>query len=176
MFRSYKTLFYFEEKTMSISLPLVSTIAGFLTTRQQKLATAESCTGGGLAYVLTEIPGSSNWFEQGWVTYSNTAKMRELGVDAVPLHAFGAVSSEVAAAMVEGILQQAPVDFAISVTGIAGPDGGTDTKPLGLVWFGFGQREQAVETVSHIFTGDRAAIREQAIIFALEGWLERYSV
>lgn len=160
---------------MTISRPLVSAIAGYLTTHKQKLATAESCTGGGLAYALTEIPGSSHWFEQGWITYSNAAKMHELAVEAKLLQQFGAVSAEVAAAMVEGVWQQTPVDFAISVTGIAGPDGGSASKPVGLVWFGFGKRGEAIETISDVFAGDRTMIREQAIMFALKKWIARYT-
>ncbi len=160
---------------MPTSLSLVTQIATFLTQQQLTLATAESCTAGGLAYALTQVPGSSAWYEQGWISYSNAAKMRELGVDATLLQRFGAVSAEVAEAMVQGILQHAPVDFGISITGIAGPDGGTTVKPVGLVWFGFGQRDESVATMSRVFVGDRTAVREQAIIFALEEWLVRYT-
>lgn len=160
---------------MSLELTLVQKMAKHLTTHKQRLATAESCTGGGLAYALTEIPGSSHWFEQGWITYSNAAKMRELAVNETLLQQFGAVSAEIAEAMVQGILTHAPVDFGISITGIAGPDGGTPTKPVGLVWFGFGARDEAIDTISQLFHGDRTSIRAQAIQFALEGWLTRFN-
>jgi len=152
----------------------ISVLAAYLNAHQQKLATAESCTGGGLAYALTAVPGSSAWFEQGWVTYSNGAKTRELGVDKALLQRVGAVSAEVAEAMTIGVLMQSPVDYAISITGIAGPDGGSADKPVGLVWFGFAQKGAQAWTVSQQFGGDRTAIREQAIRFAVETWITQY--
>ena len=138
--------------------------------RAQKLtiATAESCTGGLIAGLLTEIPGSSDVVERGFVTYSNEAKSELLGVAPALIAAQGAVSAEVAAAMAEGALARAPVDLSVAITGIAGPGGGTATKPVGLVWFAGGRRGGQMVTESHIFSGDRAAVRLAATQRALE--------
>lgn len=158
-------------------MPLMDTlrdIAASLVARQQRLATAESCTGGGLAYALTSIPGSSDWYEQGWVTYSNAAKTHELDVPDATLASFGAVSAETASAMIAGIWAHSPADLAMSVTGIAGPSGGSSAKPVGLVWFAWGERGQTIHTESKIFSGDRIQIREQAILYALQGFTARY--
>lgn len=113
--------------------------------QQQKkvLATAESCTGGLLSGLLTEIPGSSQWFDRGFVTYSNESKTEMLDVPAQMIQEFGAVSNEVAEAMARGVLAKSNADIAVSITGIAGPDGGNDTKPVGTVCFGFAQRNVA---------------------------------
>jgi nicotinamide-nucleotide amidase len=136
--------------------------------RQLKLATAESCTGGMVAAVLTDIAGSSDIVERGFVTYSNAAKMEMLGVSAQMILAHGAVSPEVAEAMVLGALTHAPVDLAVSITGIAGPGGATTTKPVGLVYFGIARRHGACRTERHVFAGDRAAVRSAAALRALE--------
>jgi len=133
-----------------------------------KLATAESCTGGMVAAALTDIAGSSDIVERGFVSYSNAAKMELLGVPAQMILAHGAVSPEVAEGMALGALAHAPVDLAVSVTGIAGPGGATATKPVGLVFFGIARRHGACRTERHIFTGDRAAIRLAAALRALE--------
>ncbi len=132
------------------------------------VATAESCTGGLIAQQLTEIGGSSVWFERGFVTYSNAAKIEALGVRADTLAAHGAVSSETAAAMVEGVLAHSQADVAVAVTGIAGPSGGTPDKPVGTVWFGFAVRDAKVETIIKHFDGDRQAVRAAAALFALQ--------
>ncbi|HZB93575.1 MAG TPA: nicotinamide-nucleotide amidohydrolase family protein [Stellaceae bacterium] len=132
------------------------------------LATAESCTGGMVAAALTDIAGSSDVVERGFVTYSNAAKRELLGVPEALLVAHGAVSSEVAAAMAAGALGAAPVDLAVSITGIAGPGGATPTKPVGLVWFGCGRRGGNIATEHHVFPGDRAAVRLAATRRALE--------
>jgi nicotinamide-nucleotide amidase len=133
-----------------------------------KVATAESCTGGMVAAALTDIAGSSNVVERGFVTYSNAAKMELLGVPAQMILAHGAVSPEVAEAMALGALAHAPVDLAVSITGIAGPGGATPTKPVGLVFFGIARRHGACRTERHVFAGDRAAIRRAACRRALE--------
>ncbi|MGO3714564.1 CinA family protein [Alcaligenes aquatilis] len=135
------------------------------------VACAESCTGGLLAAALTDLPGSSAWFERGLVTYSNKAKVQELGVNQDTLDRFGAVSEETAMEMAAGALQAtADAELAISTTGIAGPDGATPGKPVGLVCFGFAQRRGdgiVTRACAHIFDGDRAQIRQQAVEYAL---------
>ena len=137
-----------------------------------KLATAESCTGGMIAAALTDIAGSSSVVERGFVTYSNEAKTELLGVPADLIRRLGAVSAEVAASMAEGALGHAPVDVAVSVTGIAGPGGATPGKPVGLVYFGVVRRGGQVQTERHVFPGDRAEIRGAATRRALELLLE----
>jgi nicotinamide-nucleotide amidase len=133
------------------------------------MASAESCTGGLVAGLITSVPGSSDAFERGFVTYSNAAKVDCLGVDDGLLGRFGAVSAEVAAAMAAGLLQRSPADVAISVTGIAGPSGGSDEKPVGLVYFGLARRGGDAATLEKRF-GDlgRAKVRAAAIAVALD--------
>jgi nicotinamide-nucleotide amidase len=131
------------------------------------LATAESCTGGMVAAALTDIPGSSDVVERGFVTYSNAAKSELLGVAPALIAAHGAVSAEVARAMAEGALARAPVDLAVAITGIAGPGGGSAEKPVGLVWFGIARKGAAARTENYVFAGDRAAIRRLATRHAL---------
>ena len=137
-----------------------------------KLATAESCTGGMVAAALTDIAGSSSVVERGFVTYSNEAKTELLGVPADLIRRHGAVSAEVAAAMAEGALARAPVDLAVSITGIAGPGGATPGKPVGLVYLGIVRRGSEVQTERHVFEGDRSEIRSTATRRALELLLE----
>src|SRR5690242_2811815 len=127
-----------------------------------KLATAESCTGGMVAAALTDIAGSSDVVERGFVTYSNEAKAELLGVPPPLIATHGAVSAEVASAMAEGALARAPIDLSVAITGVAGPGGGTVTKPVGLVWFAFARRGGKIVTETHIFSGDRAAVRHAA--------------
>ena len=150
---------------------LSAQLGQLLLSRQGWLATAESCTGGLLAGAVTDIAGSSGWFDQGWVTYSNEAKERQLGVDPSTLARFGAVSEEVARQMAAGVLAVAPrATLALATTGIAGPSGGSATKPVGLVWFGFAQRtsdDLIVCATSRVFDGDRQAVRQAAVAFAL---------
>jgi nicotinamide-nucleotide amidase len=138
------------------------------------LATAESCTAGGVAYAVTQIPGSSEWFDRGFITYSNESKIRVLGVSPVYLRDFGAVSEPVARSMALGCLNHSMAQTAVAVTGIAGPDGGTAAKPVGLVCLAWAIRRDPatapwVRTTSRQFEGDRAAVRTQAIVEALEG-------
>jgi nicotinamide-nucleotide amidase len=141
-----------------------------------KLATAESCTGGMVAAALTDIGGSSDVVERGFVTYSNAAKMEMLGVSAQMILAHGAVSPEVAEAMALGALAHAPVDLAVSITGIAGPGGATTTKPVGLVYLGIARRHGLCRIERHVFAGDRATIRHNAALRALELLLEAAAV
>lgn len=127
-----------------------------------RLATVESCTGGLIAAAITEIAGSSDVLERGYVTYANEAKIELVGVPASLIAAHGAVSAEVAHAMAEGALAHAPVELSVSVTGIAGPGGATPTKPVGLVYIASARRWRPTLVERHIFTGDRAAIRLRA--------------
>jgi nicotinamide-nucleotide amidase len=133
-----------------------------------KIVTAESCTGGLIAGALTEIPGSSAVVERGFITYSNEAKREVLGVDTLALEQFGAVSAEVAAQMARGAVEFSLADVAVSVTGIAGPDGGSADKPVGLVYFGLASRQGTVMHYKCNFTGNRDAIRLQAVFEALK--------
>jgi nicotinamide-nucleotide amidase len=135
------------------------------------LATAESCTGGGVAQAITAIPGSSAWFDCGFVTYSNAAKMTLLHVPAEILERHGAVSNETAAAMCHGALRNSRADVALSTTGIAGPDGGVPGKPVGTVCFGWACGDQLRVEQKH-FSGDRAAVRTQSVEYALRGLLK----
>jgi nicotinamide-nucleotide amidase len=138
-----------------------------------KLVTAESCTGGGLAEILTRIPGSSAWFERGFVSYSNESKNELLSVSFKTLEQFGAVSEETAIAMAEGALENSHADYSVSITGIAGPDGGTQEKPVGTVCFAWCKRNQGGNTTRIQFDGDRLKVREQACMLALQGLLDQ---
>jgi nicotinamide-nucleotide amidase len=133
----------------------------------RKLATAESCTGGLIAAALTHVAGSSDVFERGFVTYSNDAKTELIGVPTSLIQTHGAVSEQVARAMAEGAIAASHADVAVSVTGVAGPSGGSLEKPVGLVWFGCASRNGICTTSAQNFTGDRAAIRAQAVTYAL---------
>jgi len=136
------------------------------------LATAESCTGGGVASAVTEIAGSSAWFERGFVTYSNQAKTDMLGVSADTLARFGAVSEATVREMVAGALQHSQAQISLAVSGIAGPGGGTAEKPVGTVWFAWGIKDGATVARRHQLPGDRAEIRAQAVHIALQGVLD----
>lgn len=136
--------------------------------RGWKLATAESCTGGLVAAALTAIAGSSDVVERGYVTYSNAAKIELLGVPETTLLAHGAVSAETAAAMAAGAARRAGVDVAVSITGVAGPGGGSDEKPVGLVYLGTARRGQGGKSERQMFPGDRTGIRRAALVRALE--------
>ena len=147
--------------------PLVLPLAGRLRGRGWRLATAESCTGGLIAAACTSVAGSSDWFERGWVSYSNEAKTELLGVDAALIAAHGAVSEPVARAMAEGALTRSRADLALAVTGIAGPSGATPGKPVGLVWLAWAQRGGTSGTRRLHCSGDRAAVRAQTVREAL---------
>ena len=143
------------------------TLAETLTAHDLTVTTAESCTGGWVAKVITDIAGSSAWFERGFVTYSNDAKQQLIGVDGATLDAHGAVSEPVVAQMARGAQYAAGATYAISVSGIAGPDGGSAEKPVGTVWFGFAGPGETVVTRHKVFAGNREAVRRQATAFAL---------
>ena len=136
------------------------------------VATAESCTGGGVAEAITRSAGSSAWFDRGFVAYANEAKVDLLGVRQETLGTHGAVSEAVAREMALGALHQSDADLAVAVTGVAGPGGGTATKPVGLVWFAWASLGGTVESRFEIFGGDRAAVRDQAVREALKGLLD----
>jgi len=154
---------------MPNSIPLLALkLSKELLLREWKLVTAESCTGGGVAYHLTDLPGSSAWFERGFVTYSNAAKEELLGVQPATLQQFGAVSEQTAQEMAEGALKHSRADFSIAITGIAGPDGGTKEKPVGTVWFAWASRRKKTQTYLCLLEGDRQAIREEAVKVSLE--------
>ena len=133
-----------------------------------RLATAESCTGGMIAAACTAIAGSSDWFERGFVTYSNAAKTEMLGVDAALIAAHGAVSAEVACAMADGALAHSHADLAVAVTGVAGPGGGSRDKPVGTVWLALARKGQAAQAELLRLQGDRGAVRTQTVAQALQ--------
>jgi nicotinamide-nucleotide amidase len=141
-----------------------------------KLAVAESCTGGGLAYQLTAVPDCSKWFERGFVTYSNAAKIESLGVSAATLEQQGAVSAEVAGEMAKGAVQHSHADIALSITGVAGPSGGTEKKPVGMVYFGLADRHGFCQSRLAHFSSGRRQIRVDSVSFALHWLLEHLSV
>jgi len=141
-------------------------LAKYLIERDWRVVTAESCTGGGLAYELTSISGSSHWFERGLVTYSNEAKQELLSVSALTLAQFGAVSEPVVLEMAQGALCHSHANLALAITGIAGPEGGSPEKPVGTVWFGLA-KEGGCSAMCRVFFGGRAAVRQQAIAYAI---------
>jgi nicotinamide-nucleotide amidase len=150
---------------------LVERVALKLRAAGGRLATAESCTGGWVAKVCTDLSGSSQWFECGFVTYSNAAKVRDLGVSEGTLAAHGAVSEATVREMAAGALRVSGADIAVSISGIAGPDGGTAEKPVGTVWFGLAVRlgsEVGVSAQMHVFAGDRDLIRRRSVERALQ--------
>ena len=140
--------------------------------RGMHLATAESCTGGGVAAACTSISGSSEWFERGMVTYTNVAKREMLGVAEETLVAYGAVSEEVAREMAVGALQHSHADICVAVTGIAGPTGGVPGKPVGTVHFAWAVRGGDIQARKFVFKGNRAAVRLQSVAVALEGLID----
>jgi nicotinamide-nucleotide amidase len=142
-----------------------------LQAREWLLATAESCTGGGIAAVVTDIAGSSGWFERGFVTYSNEAKQEMLGVSAATLERVGAVSEETAGEMAAGALRHSKAHLSVAVTGVAGPGGGSPAKPVGTVCFGYALPDGSTLTRRLQFAGDRAAVRAQTVATALTGLL-----
>jgi nicotinamide-nucleotide amidase len=150
----------------NISL-LTQQLADLLKSKKWMIATAESCTGGQLSATMTDIPGSSKWFERGFVTYSNKAKHEILGVKLKTLNQFGSVSSEVAEEMARGALKKSHAQISISITGIAGPQGATPDKPIGTVFFGISSQKSFIQVFHKRFRGDRITIRTKATIFAL---------
>lgn len=146
---------------------LATKLGQLLKSKNLFLVTAESCTGGEVAQIITSVSGSSNWFERGFVTYSNQAKIDMLGVKLETLQQYGAVSQETALEMASGALKQSQAQISLAVTGIAGPDGGTPEKPVGLVWFALATQLKTQGFMQN-FQGDRIAIRDQAAKFILE--------
>ncbi|MCC5866181.1 MAG: nicotinamide-nucleotide amidohydrolase family protein [Wenzhouxiangella sp.] len=152
---------------------LTAAVAAELKAHGHRLVTAESCTGGWIAKLCTDLAGSSLWFERGMVSYSNEAKQELLGVPASMIKRFGAVSEEVVAAMARGALDHSHADFAVAVSGIAGPGGGSPDKPVGTVCFGWALPGEIVETEIHLLAGDREAVRRATVARALQGLLIR---
>ncbi|WP_075186922.1 CinA family protein [Teredinibacter haidensis] len=146
---------------------LAEALGHTLIDRKLRVATAESCTGGGVAQAITAIDGSSQWFELGLVTYSNSMKERLLGVSPALLEAHGAVSEAVVASMVVGAIKASDADIAVAISGIAGPTGAVEGKPVGTVCIAWGSRDCIATSTEH-FNGDRAQVREQSVISALE--------
>lgn len=152
---------------------LAQRLGAALRAQHLMLTTAESCTAGGVAYAVTLIPGSSAWFDRGFITYSNEAKMQMLGVSTAYLRDYGAVSEPVARSMAFGALSHSAAQVALAVTGVAGPDGGTPDKPVGTVCFAWAIRREPtsapwVKTETQRFAGDRAAVRTQSIVCSLQ--------
>lgn len=164
------------ELTVSPTEIAAQKLGSALLGHQMMLSCAESCTGGLLGAAITAISGSSQWFERGYITYSNTAKQQDLRVNADTLNRFGAVSEQTAMEMAMGVLgMSAASDIAISTTGIAGPTGESPGKPVGMVCFGFARRAGdgiVTRAFTEVFDGDRQAVREQAVLFALAHALE----
>jgi nicotinamide-nucleotide amidase len=148
---------------------LAAQLGGALKARGLMLATAESCTGGGVAQAITGVAGSSAWFERGFVTYSNLSKQQMLGVSEATLAQRGAVSEATVREMVAGALQHSVAQVALAVSGIAGPDGGTPDKPVGTVWFAWGIKYGATLAQRHQISGTRTEVRAQAVRIAMQG-------
>ena len=153
------------------SAALVQQLATRLLEQRQKVCTAESCTGGLIAKTFTDQAGSSDWFDRGFVTYSNQAKSEMLAVPPAVIEDYGAVSEAVASAMASGALRHSEAGFAIAVTGVAGPAGGSDEKPVGTVWIALASANEMVAK-RYQFDGDRQAIREASLISAIEALLD----
>jgi len=154
-----------DEKCHQMALKL----AKRLCSRELLVVTAESCTGGWLAKILTDIPGSSSWFERGFVTYSNASKIDMLGVSYQTLQSRGAVSEQTVREMSKGALRNSQANVAVSISGIAGPAGGEVDKPVGTVWFSWAGTRQETKVLHKRFRGDRNTVRQQAVMTALEG-------
>ena len=158
-----------KQQTQALSEQL-----GRVLLQQQIICTvAESCTGGSLAAAITDIPGSSQWFERGFVTYSNKAKEQMLAVPHQTLVTYGAVSEATVAAMAQGAMAASDASVSIAISGIAGPDGGTREKPVGTVWIAWAIAGQPTHCHRFLFAGDRFSIREQAVDKALQGLIQR---
>ncbi len=158
---------YMSQQIMQLSEQLGQALLA----KQYKLTTAESCTGGWVSQAITAIAGSSQWFDCGFVTYSNASKHTQLGVSEQLLQQYGAVSEAVVAAMAEGALQHSKANISVAITGIAGPDGGSAEKPIGTVCFAWASRQKATHIETQHFNGDRQSIREQAVAYCLRGLL-----
>lgn len=155
---------------------LVEELSLLLTQKNMRLVTAESCTGGMIAAAMTDRSGSSSVYERGYVTYSNESKIEELGVKSETIETYGAVSEQTAREMAQGALKHSHADISLSVTGIAGPNGGTDEKPVGLVFIGIALQNKEPHVVKNNFEGDRTTIRQATVEKALELLIEKLSV
>lgn len=155
--------------------PLAAELGARLLERGERLATAESCTGGWVAQVVTAIAGSSHWFDRGFVTYSNEAKAEMLGVSKKTIVRCGAVSEPVAIEMATGALQRSRAQWALAISGVAGPAGGTAEKPVGTVCFAWAGPDGLAECETCRFPGDREAVRHASVIHALQGLLQRFT-
>ena len=153
-------------------IELAQSVGAVLKAKGLKLATAESCTGGWVSMALTAVAGSSDWFERGYVTYSNAAKREELGVAEETLRRHGAVSEETAREMAAGAMRKARVQAALAITGVAGPTGGSAAKPVGTVCFAWAH-EGKISSETKRFEGDRESVRRQSVQHALQGLLQR---
>lgn len=162
-----------DDRTRSLE-PLAARLGALLLDGGAWLATAESCTGGWVAEVVTATAGSSGWFDCGFVTYSNDAKCALLGVSPMTLARHGAVSEATVAEMALGCLERSEAEVTLSISGIAGPGGGSPAKPVGTVCFGWARHGEAPQTATCRFDGDRAAVRRQAVVFALTELLRRF--
>ncbi len=150
---------------------LAERVGAALKARGLMLATAESCTGGWISEAITAVPGSSEWFERGFVTYTYISKREMLGVKPETLQQYGAVSEQTVREMVEGAIVHSHAQVAVAVSGTAGPSGGTPEKPVGTVCLGWGMKGTALHAETRLFAGDRAAVRRQAVVLALNGVL-----
>jgi len=159
---------YTDEQLIEIA----EQVGAFLKASKLLLVTAESCTGGWVGQVITSVSGSSHWYDSGFITYSNASKRNVLGVSTDILSRFGAVSEQTARAMAEGALGSTNSRVSLAITGIAGPGGGSQEKPVGLVWFAWAGSRRQSRTESCQFSGDRQSVRRQAVAFALRGMLE----
>ena len=151
---------------------LAAQVGAGLLARRRKLALAESCTGGWIAKAITDVPGSSAWFDRGFVTYSNAAKSEMLGVPAATIARHGAVSAEVVTEMAAGALARGRADVVVAVSGVAGPDGGSADKPVGTVYLAWAARDRPPRIERRQFEGDRAAVRGATVAAALQGLLD----
>ena len=150
---------------------LAAEVGATLKARELMLASAESCTGGWVGAAITSVSGSSQWYDRGFITYTDQAKQDMLGVDEATLDFYGAVSEETAREMAQGALQQSWADVSLAISGIAGPTGGTEEKPVGLVWFAWATKNGTIHSEKHLFPGDRREVRRQAVETALKGVL-----
>ena len=158
--------------TQSEIYALAERLGQILLSRNVRCTVAESCTGGGLAVAITDVPGSSQWFDRGFVTYSNESKQQMLGVPAQMIASQGAVSEAVVRAMAEGALSASAANLSVAISGIAGPDGGTLEKPVGTVWVAWFGDVQPTQAKCYLLSGDRLTIRQQAVKIALKGLIQ----
>lgn len=157
---------------MDVAHRLSARVGKLLKERGFMLATAESCTGGWVSQVVTSVPGSSDWFDRGFVTYSNASKEEMLGVKVETLNKHGAVSAEVVREMAQGALERSGAQVSVAISGVAGPKGGTPKRPIGTVWLAWAKDGQEPRCRSTHFAGDRDMVRQQAVMAALQGIID----